>query len=31
MPFVVLRNLCFALIAIAASVLLTAHARADLV
>jgi outer membrane protein assembly factor BamD len=31
MPFVVLRHLCFALIAIAASVLLTAHARADLV
>ncbi|HXC01318.1 MAG TPA: tetratricopeptide repeat protein [Opitutaceae bacterium] len=31
MPFVVLRNLCFTLIAIAASVLLTAHARADLV
>jgi len=31
MPFVVLRHLCFALIAIAASVLLTARARADLV
>lgn len=31
MPFVVLRHLCFTLIAIAASVLLTAHARADLV
>jgi outer membrane protein assembly factor BamD len=31
MPFVVLRHLCFALIAIAASVLLTARAHADLV
>jgi outer membrane protein assembly factor BamD len=31
MPFVVLRYLCFALIAIAASVLLTTRARADLV
>jgi outer membrane protein assembly factor BamD len=31
MPFVVLRHLCFALIAMAASVLLTTRARADLV
>jgi outer membrane protein assembly factor BamD len=31
MPFVVLRHLCLAFIGIAASVLLAAHARADLV